>query len=42
MLPRNILVPTDLSKGSEQVLAYACELAQPLASTVHLVSSGST
>lgn len=38
MLPKNILVPTDLGEGSEQVLAYACELARPLGATVHLLN----
>jgi nucleotide-binding universal stress UspA family protein len=38
MLPKNILVPTDLAEGSDQALAYACELARPLGATVHLLN----
>ncbi len=38
MLPKSILVPTDLSEGAEQALDYACELAQKLEATVHLVN----
>ncbi|MBA3460204.1 MAG: universal stress protein [Deltaproteobacteria bacterium] len=38
MLPKTILVPTDLSEGAEQALDYACELAQTLGATVHLVN----
>ncbi len=37
MLPKNILVPTDLSEGAEAALDYACELATKLDATVHLV-----
>jgi len=37
MLPKNILVPTDLSEGAEAALDYACELANKLGATVHLV-----
>ncbi len=37
MLPKNILVPTDLSEGAEAALDYACELATKLEATVHLV-----
>ncbi|MBA2541903.1 MAG: universal stress protein [Deltaproteobacteria bacterium] len=37
MLPKNILVPTDLSDGAEAALDYACELATKLDATVHLV-----
>ena len=37
MLPKNILVPTDLSAGAEAALDYACELATKLEATVHLV-----
>lgn len=37
MLPKNILVPTDLSEGAEHALDYACELAAKLEATVHLV-----
>lgn len=38
MLPRNILVPTDLSEGAEQALDYACELARSLGARVHLLN----
>ena len=38
MIPKHILVPTDLSAESEQALAYACELAQTLGAKVHLVN----
>jgi nucleotide-binding universal stress UspA family protein len=38
MLPKNILVPTDLSPHAEEALAYACELAAKLDATVHLVN----
>jgi nucleotide-binding universal stress UspA family protein len=37
MLPKNILVPTDLSPGAEAALDYACELAAKLEATVHLL-----
>jgi glycine betaine transporter len=37
MLPKNILVPTDLSEGSEEALDYACELAAKFGATVHLL-----
>jgi nucleotide-binding universal stress UspA family protein len=37
MLPKNILVPTDLSEGAEYALDYACDLAAKLDATVHLV-----
>jgi len=37
MVPKNILVPTDLSEGAEVALDYACELASKLGATVHLV-----
>ncbi len=37
MLPKNILVPTDLSDCAEEALDYACELAQKLAATVHIL-----
>lgn len=37
MLPKNILVPTDLSEGAEGALDYACELAAKLGATVHLI-----
>ena len=38
MLPKNILVPTDLSDGAEAALDYACELAAKLDATVHLIN----
>jgi len=38
MLPKNILVPTDLSEGAEEALDYACELAAQLGATVHLLN----
>jgi universal stress protein A len=38
MLPKNILVPTDLSEYAEEALRYACELAAKLDATVHLVN----
>lgn len=38
MLPKNILVPTDLGEGGEQALDYACELARTLGATVHVVN----
>ena len=38
MLPKTILVPTDLSEHADAALQYACELAQKLGATVHLVN----
>lgn len=38
MLPRSILVPTDMSEGAEEALDFACELAQKLGATVHLLN----
>jgi nucleotide-binding universal stress UspA family protein len=38
MLPKNILVPTDLSAGAEEALDYACELASTFGATVHLLN----
>ena len=38
MLPKNILVPTDLSEGAEEALDYACELARTLGAKVHLLN----
>lgn len=38
MLPKHILVPTDLSEGAEQALSYACELARGLGARVHLLN----
>src|SRR5512144_2900489 len=39
MLPTQILVPTDLSEGAEQALAYACELARALGAQIHLLNA---
>ena len=38
VLPRNILVPTDLSEGAEEALDYACELATKFGAKVHLLN----
>ena len=38
MLPKNILVPTDLSEGAEEALDYACELATKFGATIHLLN----
>ena len=38
MLPKHILVPTDLSEGADQALAYACELARALGAEIHLLN----
>ena len=38
MLPKHILVPTDLSEGAHDALDYACELARKLDATIHLVN----
>lgn len=38
MLPKNILVPTDLSPHAEEAFDFACELASKLDATVHLVN----
>ena len=38
MLPKHILVPTDLSEGAEQALAYACELARTVGAQIHLLN----
>jgi nucleotide-binding universal stress UspA family protein len=38
MLPKRILVPTDLSEGAAQALDYACELARTLDAEVHLLN----
>jgi universal stress protein A len=38
MLPKSILVPTDLSDGAEEALDYACELARQFGATIHLVN----
>jgi nucleotide-binding universal stress UspA family protein len=37
MLPKNILVPTDLSESAEEALDFACEIAGPFGATVHLL-----
>ena len=37
MLPKHILVPTDLSDAAEEALDYACELAAAFGATVHLI-----
>jgi nucleotide-binding universal stress UspA family protein len=38
MLPKTILVPTDLSEGGTYAVDYACELAAKLGATVHLLN----
>jgi len=38
MLPKHILVPTDLSEGAEHALSYACELAHVLGAQIHLLN----
>ena len=38
MLPKTILVPTDLSDGAEEALDYACELARQFGATIHLLN----
>ena len=38
MLPKNILVPTDLSECAEHALDYACELARSLGAKIHLLN----
>ncbi len=38
MLPKNILVPTDLSPGAEEALDYACEMARQFGATIHLLN----
>ena len=38
MLPKHILVPTDLSLHAETAFEYACELAVKLDATIHLVN----
>lgn len=38
MLPKHILVPTDLSEGAEEALDYACELARKFGAKVHLLN----
>ena len=39
MLPKNILVPTDLSEGAEEALEFACELAAKLGARIHLLNT---
>jgi nucleotide-binding universal stress UspA family protein len=38
VLPKNILVPTDLSEGAEEALDYACELATKFGAKIHLLN----
>jgi universal stress protein A len=38
MLPKVILVPTDLSESAEEALDYACELARTLGAKLHLLN----
>ncbi len=38
MLPKNILVPTDLGEGSEGAVDYACELAKTFGAKLHLLN----
>lgn len=38
MLPKHILVPTDLSEGAEEAFDYACELARTIGADVHLLN----
>lgn len=38
MLPKIILVPTDLSESAEEAVDYACELARNLGAKVHLLN----
>jgi nucleotide-binding universal stress UspA family protein len=38
MLPKNILVPHDLSEGADEALDYACELAGRFGARVHLLN----
>lgn len=38
MLPKHILVPTDLGAGAERALAYACELATAIGAEIHLLN----
>lgn len=37
MLPKTILVPTDLSESAEEALDFACELAHQFDATIHLL-----
>jgi len=38
VLPKTILVPTDLSEGAEEALDYACELARTFGARIHLLN----
>jgi nucleotide-binding universal stress UspA family protein len=38
VLPKNILVPTDLSDGADEALDYACELARTFGAKIHLLN----
>jgi nucleotide-binding universal stress UspA family protein len=38
MLPKHILVPTDLGENAQDALDYACELARKLDATIHLLN----
>jgi len=38
VLPKIILVPTDLSEGAEEALDYACELARKFNAKIHLLN----
>jgi nucleotide-binding universal stress UspA family protein len=38
VLPKNILVPTDLSEGADEALDYACELAKMFGAKIHLIN----
>ncbi|HEY1556281.1 MAG TPA: universal stress protein [Kofleriaceae bacterium] len=38
MLPKTILVPTDLSAGAEEALDYACELARDFDAKIYLLN----
>ena len=38
MLPRNILVPTDLSDEANEALEYACELSRTFGAQLHLLN----
>src|SRR5262249_22458122 len=38
VLPKTILVPTDLGDSAEEALDYACELAERFGATVHLLN----
>ncbi len=37
MLPKNILLPVDLSEGSEEALTYAIEIARAFGARLHLL-----